>query len=181
MIFMPAPESLTQEDLNNWSSAGSCGIVLNSIGNDHNLGAIVRSAAFFDFKYIVTTQGDSCASLTTSAYRVAEGGMEHVTVRSVRDCAAFLGDACRRLLTIGTDPRARLRISDLSRLIEDRRKENQGKRPGIALVFGNEESGLPDNVKAACSAIMRIPGTGLMESLNVAQTASVFMHRVFEL
>ena len=43
------------------------------------------------------------------------------------------------------------------------------------------EKGLPDEVKSACSVIMRIPGTGLMDSLNVAQAASVFMHRVFEL
>jgi RNA methyltransferase, TrmH family len=29
--------------------------------------------------------------------------------------------------------------------------------------------------------LVRIPGTGLMDSLNVAQAATLFMHRVFEL
>jgi len=47
--------------------------------------------------------------------------------------------------------------------------------------LGNEETGLPDEVKDACTVLVRIPGTGLMESLNVAQAATLFMHRIFEL
>ena len=185
MILAPTLSALSPEDLDEWSSEGRVGLVLHSVGNDHNLGAMVRSAAFFDVKYIVISQGDSEACLSTSAYRVAEGGMEHVTVRTVRNTAAFLKDASRYLISIGTDPRARQRITDLSRIINDGKipngRKKTDKRPGIALVLGNEEEGLPPEVKEACSVIIRIPGTGLMESLNVAQTASIFMHRLFEL
>ncbi|MCL2070084.1 MAG: RNA methyltransferase [Treponema sp.] len=179
MILEPAPEPLSREDLEEWAEEGRLGLVLHSVGNDHNLGAIVRAAAFFEAKYVVISQGDSEARLTTSAYRIASGGMEHVTVRTVRDSAAFLKEASRHLLSIGTDPRARQRIGDLGRIIESRK--NAGRRPGIALVLGNEEEGLPPEVKEACSVMARIPGTGLMESLNVAQTASIFMHRIFEM
>ena len=180
MIYQPALEPLSREDLEEWRQEGRTGLVLHSVGNDHNLGAIIRSAAFFDTKYVVISEGDPEAKISTSAYRIAEGGMEHVTVRSVRNTAAFLRDASRHLITIGADTRARQRIGDLSRIAGEKQKET-GSRPGIAVVLGNEETGLPTEVKDACSVLVRIPGTGLMESLNVAQAATLFMHRIFEL
>jgi TrmH RNA methyltransferase len=190
MILLPEVEPLSREDLEEWALEGRTGFVLHSVGNDHNLGAIVRSAAFFDVKYIVISEGDPEAGLTTSAYRVAEGGMEHVTVRTIRNTAAFLRDASRHLFVAGADTRARRRIGDLPLLVgESQKKGHRGiggpkteaGRPGIAVVLGNEETGLPDEVKDACSALIRIPGTGLMDSLNVAQAATLFMQKIFEI
>jgi len=178
MIFLPALEPLNRTDLEEWAREDSSGLVLNSVGNDHNLGAIIRSAAFFDVKYIVISEGDIEAKLSTSAYRIAEGGMEHVVVRSVRNTPAFLKEASRHLVTIGADTRARQKIGNLQSITGEKKKEG---RSGIALVLGNEEEGLPEDVKSACSVLVRIPGTGLMESLNVAQAATLFMHRIFEL
>ena len=179
MIHLPGVEPLSREDLEEWSRGCSTGVLLHSVGNDHNLGAVIRSAAFFDVKYIVISESDSEARLSTSSYRVAEGGMEHVIVRSVRDTAAFLRDASRHLLTVGTDIRARQRIGDLPRIVAEKQKGSS--RPGIALVLGNEETGLPGEVKDGCSVLLRIPGTGLMQSLNLAQAATLFMQKVFEL
>ena len=178
MILSPALEPLSRLDLEEWSQEDRTGLVLSSVGNDHNLGAIIRSAAFFDVKYIVISEGDSEAGLSTSAYRIAEGGMEHVVVRNIKNTFAFLRDASRLLVTIGADTRARQRIGDLRKIIEEKKKAG---RSGIVLVLGNEEIGLPEDVKSACSVLVRIPGTGLMESLNVAQAATLFMHRIFEL
>ena len=179
MIIQPVLEPLSREELDEWSLEGKTGLVLHSVGNDHNLGAIARAAAFFDVTYIVIAEGDPEAVLSTSAYRTAEGGMEHLTVRTVRNTAAFLRDASRSLISIGADTRARQRIGDLQRIIADKKKGET--RPGIAVVLGNEEAGLPKEVKDACTVLVRIPGTGLMESLNVAQAAALFMQRIFEL
>jgi TrmH RNA methyltransferase len=49
------------------------------------------------------------------------------------------------------------------------------------MVLGNEETGLPQEVKDRCQVMVRVPGTGLMESLNVAQVAALFLHEIFEL
>ena len=181
MVLLPALDPLNRDDLEEWSKEGKTGLILHSVGNDHNLGAIARSAAFFDAKYLVISKNEIETSLTTAAYRTAEGGMEHVTVRTIQNTPLFLMQASRQLLTIGTDPRARRRIGDLQKIVEERQKKSGGARPGIAVVLGNEETGLPDDVKDACSVLLRIPGTGLMDSLNVAQTATLFMQRIFEL
>jgi len=177
MIEEPVIESLSMEDLDLWAEEGKTGLVLHSVGNDHNLGAIARAAAFFDAGYIVLNEKDTEARLSTSAYRVAEGAIEHLTIRKIANTAAFLKDASKKIITIGTDPRARRRISDISGIV----KSAKVKTSAVALVLGNEETGLPQAVKDQCSHLLRIPGTGNIDSLNVAQSAALFLHAVFEL
>jgi TrmH RNA methyltransferase len=188
MMLEPEIESLGREELDKWALEGKTGLLLYSLGNDHNLGAIARSAAFFDAPYIVTNAGDREARLSTSAYRVAEGGMEHVTLRKIENAAAFLRDASRRLVVIGADGRSRQRIRDLPLIIREQAAKlpagpgrRSGSRPGVILVLGNEETGLPQEIKDRCAVMVRIPGTGLMESLNAAQAATLFLHELFEI
>ncbi|MDR3167656.1 MAG: RNA methyltransferase [Treponema sp.] len=185
MIEEPVVEAAGEEDLNLWAREGKTGLILHSVGNDHNLGAMVRSAAFFDAYFVVISEADTEARLTTSAYRVAEGGMEHVLFRRIRHTAAFLRALSKTVVTIGAEPRARWRIQDLDTIIQNWRTASApgvaAARPGIALVVGNEVTGLPQEVKEHCAALVRIPGTGLIESLNVAQAATLFLHRIYEL
>ncbi|GHV86889.1 RNA methyltransferase [Spirochaetia bacterium] len=199
IIDEPAVESASEDDLARWAAEGRTGLILHSVGNDHNLGAMVRSAAFFDAHFIILSSEDKEARLSTSAYRVAEGGMEHVIFRSVRNTAAFLKAASKQMVTIGADHRARRRIRDLGTIIGDKAaalaphlkggvkagtdncRPVVSCRPAVGLVVGNEETGLPDEVKDLCSALVRIPGTGNIESLNVAQAATLFLHEIYEL
>ena len=193
MIEEPVIEPLALEDLDIWADEGKTGVLLHSVGNDHNLGAIARAAAFFDVSYIVLNEKDSSfyneetnrngLRLTTSAYRVAEGGFEHVTVRSIANSAAFLKDASKRLVTIGTDIKARRRITDLKDIVKSAQTKiaRAGGRAGVALVLGNEETGLPKEVKDQCTCLLRIPGTGNIDSLNVSQASALFLHTIFEI
>ena len=184
MIEEPVIEPLSIEDLELWANEGKTGIVLHSVGNDHNLGAIARAAAFFNAAFIVLNEKDTSFNnelrLTTSAYRVAEGAMEYLTIRKITNTALFLKDASKKIFTIGTDTRARSRIGDLKLIMKGFKKSMKG-RPGIALVLGNEETGLPKNVKDQCSSLLRIPGTGNIDSLNVSQAAALFLYAIFEL
>ena len=179
MIEEPEIEPLTRDDLEQWAAEGWTGLVLHEVGNDHNLGAIARAAAFFDVRFIVVNEGDNEVRLSTSAYRVAEGGMEHVTVRKIGNTAAFIKDAAKKIVVIGTDIRARRRIGDLASTVKG--LTGGAGRCGIALVLGNEEQGLPQDVKDNCSCLLRIPGTGYIESLNVAQAAALFLREIYDL
>jgi TrmH RNA methyltransferase len=179
MIYAPEIEPAVETDLEMWAADGKTCVMLCDIGNDHNLGAIVRSAAFFDVEAVIITEG---TELTTSAYRVAEGGMEYVYFRRIGNPAAFLHDASRVLTTVAADTRARIRIRDLPGVIatQNLRHNKSGKGSGVILVLGNEEKGLPSEVLDACSIRARIPGTGLVDSLNVAQAASLFLQELYE-
>jgi TrmH RNA methyltransferase len=187
MIEEPVVEEAGPDDVETWTAEGKTGLVLHSVGNDHNLGAMVRSAAFFDAHFVIISETDAEARLTTSAYRVAEGGMEYVAFRKVRDTAAFLKHLAPEIITVGAVPRARLRLRDLGAVIREKaaagrkpRPNQEPVRPGIAIVVGNEETGLPKEVEESCAALIRIPGTGNIESLNVAQAATLFLHELYE-
>jgi TrmH RNA methyltransferase len=186
MIEEPVVEDVSRADIEEWAAEGKVGLVLHSVGNDHNLGAMVRSAAFFDACFVVISEEDKEARLTTSAYRVAEGGMEQVTFRKVRDTAVLLKRLAPSVITVGTAPRARLRIRDLDAVIREKTAARQGRalsgpaRPGIAVVMGSEETGLPPEVAERCTVLVRIPGTGNIESLNAAQAAAILLHELYE-
>ncbi|MDR1252124.1 MAG: RNA methyltransferase [Treponema sp.] len=192
MIEEPSVAWAVPEDIDVWAQ-GKTGLVLHSVGNDHNLGAMVRSAAFFDAHFVVISNADTEARLTTSAYRVAEGGMEHVDFRRVKSTVNFLKALSRQVITIGADTRARLRIRDLRAIISEKApflrpqepvpgvEKPRIEKPGVAVIVGNEESGLPPEVQERCTAIVRIPGIGNIESLNVAQAATLFLHELYEL
>jgi len=188
MIYEPLIEEAAPEDIDKWATAGKTGLLLCDIGNDLNLGAIVRSAAFFDASPVILTEPKNSGAeagvkqLSTGAYRSAEGGMEFVEFRSVRNPAFFLRNASRKLITIGTDPHARIRIRDIPKIIkeEKNRPAPGANSPGIVLVIGNEEFGLPRDVKEQCTILARIPGTGVLESLNAAQAATLFLQELYE-
>jgi TrmH RNA methyltransferase len=178
MIYEPVIKGAEPEDMEAWTAKRKTGLLLCDIGNDLNLGAIVRSAAFFDASPVVLAgqsgENENEKQLSTGAYRSAEGGMEYVEFLSVRNPALFLKSASKNLVTMGADPRARIRIRDIPKILKEQ------KTPGVVLVIGNEEKGLSADIKEQCSILARIPGTGAIESLNAAQAATLFLQELYE-
>jgi RNA methyltransferase, TrmH family len=72
-----------------WAAEGKPLLLLDGIGNPHNLGAIVRTAAFFGLDRIVISDHPSQAGPSEASYRVAEGGMEHVRLYRATGFARF--------------------------------------------------------------------------------------------
>lgn len=173
MVSQPEIPSLDPATLHAWHEKGERILVLDRVGNANNLGAIVRSAAFFGIGTIVIGADDEQAEITTSAYRVAQGGMEFVDVWRAPSAAWIVGASAGKMLRIGADHRAKMQLSDLRGLAV----ELTGPH-GILVVMGNEETGLSPEVKNSCDHLVRIPGTGDVESLNVAQAATLFLYEM---
>jgi len=167
----PAIGSPAPEDVRRWARAGDPLLALDRIGNAHNLGAIVRTAAFFGVPRLVIADHPQQALPGTSAYRVAEGGMEHVRVFKVASLAEFLASIRESYLVIGTAVRGASPLVTAP-------GGAAGGRP-VALVLGNEEQGLASEVEAACERRVRIPGSGPVESLNVSAAAAILLHHYF--
>lgn len=140
-------------------------LVLDGIGNPHNLGAIARSAAFFGVRTMLIGEGLGHALPSDAAYRISEGGMEALDLFKTRDLPASLValQPYYRTVAASLTPDAAL----LSSLPRDR---------PLALVLGNEEHGVSPEVLAVCRREVRIPGSGTVQSLNVAQAAAVLLH-----
>ena len=164
---------ITNEWLHNKESA----ILLDRVGNANNLGAIVRSAAFFGFKNIVIPRDEAQSSVTTSSYRVAQGGMEYVNIYSIQSIEKLLVSMQGKMLRFGTDVRGRTPIEKIPELC------NEKKKPAL-IVLGNEEHGISGLVRRNCDELVTIPFTAdfeesksqPIESLNVAQAAAIVLY-----
>jgi len=148
-----------------WARDGQPLLLLDGIGNPHNLGAIARTAAFFGLPRIVLSDHPSQAGPSDASYRVAEGGLEYVELHRGIRFAHTLQRLRQSYRVIGT-------AADNGQPIDALRR---GKLP-FALVLGNEERGLPQATLKACDEIVTIPGSGFVQSLNVAASAAILLY-----
>lgn len=139
-------------------------LVLDGIGNPHNLGAIARSAAFFGVEAMLLSEGLGDALPSDAAYRTSEGGLEWIELYRNRNLPNVINAIEPYYRTVAaTLGRDSVPLAELPR-----------DRP-IALVLGNEENGVSPAVLDACRRQVRIAGTGRVQSLNVAQAAAVLL------
>lgn len=183
MIEAPEIQPLDSDINDSWVENHENAVLLDRIGNANNFGAIVRSAAFFGIKNIVIPLDEAQSSITTSSYRVAEGGMEYVNIYSVRSSARLLEAMQGKMIRIGTSLDAKKKVSDLASLS----KGDKGDRP-LLVVLGNEENGISDVVKKNCDELVIIPWAGMsdgveescIDSLNVAQASSIIFYEMMK-
>ncbi len=166
-VVAPAPVRVpTADQVRAWARGGEAVLVLDRIGNAHNLGAIARTAAFFGVKHLVLPDHPAAARPTDAAHRVAEGGFEHLEVWQTRDLVATVRElAAAGYEVVGAATRGGR---------PDTPQRDRTVRP-VALVLGNEEQGLAPETAAACTRQVTIPGVGKIESLNVSTAAAVLM------
>jgi len=169
VAMIPEPEipSLTGQALQELGTKKMV-LLLDRVGNANNLGAIIRSAAFFGADTIILSEEDDQAQVSTSMYRVAQGGMEFVSLWRVPSSCWILDKLPPNVKSVGADHRSSNEVHELDRLIPN------GATPLI--VLGNEETGLSPETKKACNCLVKISGTGAIESLNVAQAAGILIY-----
>lgn len=163
----------TPDELRSWARDRVPLLLLDRVGNAHNLGAIARTAAFFGVAHIVVPHHPQQALPGEAAHRVAEGGLESVEILCVKDLATFCRELAPHYCVVGT---AVLGAKSLKNFSQNRKASDT--RP-IALVLGNEEHGLAPEVAAACAALVTIPGSGRVESLNVSVAAAILCWEFF--
>jgi TrmH RNA methyltransferase len=149
-----------------WAAAHEPLVVLDGIGNPHNLGAIARTLAFFGFRRLVLSDHPGQAGLSDAAYRVAEGGLDCLAVYQAIGLPAALKKLKPDYRVVGT-ALARNGLP-LEALRDD-------PRP-VALVLGNEEAGLSRATLEACDAVVTLRGSGAVQSLNVSATAAILAY-----
>jgi TrmH RNA methyltransferase len=139
-------------------------LALDRVGNPHNVGAILRSAAFFGIDAAIFEAPEGQRVLTPSAGRVAEGGAEHVLVARTSSLPDALAKMRRKgVSVVGTERRAERALFD------------QPLRGPAVLVLGNERDGLRDEVRALCDTLVSIRGTDRVDSLNVSVAAGILL------
>jgi 23S rRNA (guanosine2251-2'-O)-methyltransferase len=139
-------------------------LVLDQITDPHNVGAIMRSAAAFAVKGIVTTARHSPEATGVLA-KSASGALEMVPLITVPNLARALSELNDfGFMTVGLDSEG---------------SENLGAvqlRQPLALVLGAEGKGLRQLTRETCSVVARLDMPGEIKSLNVSNAAVLALY-----
>jgi 23S rRNA (guanosine2251-2'-O)-methyltransferase len=141
-------------------------VILDGVKDPRNLGAIIRSAAAFGIGGVIVP-GRRAVGITATVAKAAAGGLEHVGVAEVTNISASL-ERLKRLgfWIVGADEQAEISCRTFA------------FPTPLALVLGDEGSGISPLVKRHCDALVSIPVRGPLRSLNVAVAAAVLFYEV---
>ena len=138
-------------------------LYLDGVQNPHNLGALLRTAAHFGAAAILGASND-LPDVSAATARVAEGGAEHVAVVGLR----YPEKTLPALKELG--------YTILATSSHQGRSVYQEKlTPKTIFVLGGEQKGVSPDLLAEADRCLLIPGTGLVESLNVSVAGAVLL------
>lgn len=141
-------------------------VVLDSVEDPHNLGALIRTADGAGADGVVIPERRAAAVNPTVA-KASAGASEHVNIARVVNLARALEQMKERnLWIVGLDERG------------DRSYDELEYRMDCAIVLGAEGHGLHDLVRKKCDYLVSIPMAGKVTSLNVSVAGAVVMYEV---
>ncbi len=136
----------------------SCLLYLDGVENPHNLGSILRTAAHFGVSHIL---GDVPA-LTPSACRIAKGAAEIVRLVPLdKPMQTIQALKQKGFALVATSPHGGTSLYQYS------------FPPRTLLALGSESRGVSPSFLKAADGKIQIPGSGFLESLNVAVAAGL--------
>lgn len=143
------------------SDEQQCLIYLDGVQNPHNVGNILRVCAHFGVRYVLTSE-QGLKTLPASTRRVSEGGAEVVSIIHLKQPVQDL----LRLKKVGFTIYGTSSHCSRSLFVER-------LTPQCVFVLGAEIEGMTPAVQKLCDQNLLIPGTGVVESLNVASACAV--------
>ncbi len=142
-------------------------LLLDSIIDPHNTGALVRTALCVGVDGIVIPK-DRSALPTPTVSKASAGALEHVKLVRVTNMVNTIKALKKKgLWIVGLDSAAdhSIFLSDLT--------------GSIGIVIGGEEKGIRPLVKKQCDVLVSIPQIGPINSLNASVAGAVVMYEAF--
>jgi TrmH family RNA methyltransferase len=138
-------------------------VILAGLQDPGNLGTILRSAEAFGADGILSLPG-TVSAWNPKAVRASAGSVFRVPILSVSEdeCFTRLREAGVRILTTAVREAEHGDLADMA--------------AAVALIIGNEGSGVPNHLAAMADGAITIPCPGAVESLNAAVAASVLLY-----
>lgn len=141
-------------------------VVLDSIQDPHNLGAIIRSAECAGAEGVILTRHNS-ASVNATVVKTSAGATSYIKIAQVNN----LVNALKYLKEEG--------FWVVGSTLENAKDYSEAEyRGAIALVVGNEEKGIRRLTAESCDELVKIPMPGKLQSLNVSVATGVLLFEI---
>ena len=141
-------------------------VVLDSVQDPQNLGAILRSACFLGAKSVIVPK-DRAAQVTAAVIKVSAGATAYLPIVRVTNVVACLQELKNKgLWVVGLDLEAELALYEVDLSVP------------LALVVGNEQKGIRQLVRKSCDFLVKISPRGPLQSLNAATAGAIALAEV---
>lgn len=142
-------------------------VALDSVTDPHNLGSVIRSTAAFGGHGVVVPERRA-AGVTASAWKASAGAAARIPVAR----------AVNLTRTLTSYQKAGLQVIGLAADGDADLDTFPGGDEGLVIVVGSEGKGLSRLVGETCDALVSIPMSGAVESLNAGVAAAVALAEV---
>lgn len=140
-------------------------VILDQIQDPHNFGAIIRTAVGAGVDAIIIPKNNS-VKVTPAVIKVSAGTIFKIHIIEVTNISKFIEKIkSQGIWVFGADMSGK------------KYYEADLKKP-IAVVLGNEGSGIRKGVKEKCDAFISIPMKNNIDSLNVSVSAGIILFEV---
>jgi len=141
-------------------------VVLDSVEDPHNLGALIRTADAAGADGVIIPERRA-AGLTGTAVKASAGASEHLPIARVTNISRTLDELKERnVWMVGLDERGTQNYDEVDYNMH------------CAIVLGAEGKGLHDLVRRRCDFLVSIPMLGHVPSLNVSVAGGVVMYEL---
>lgn len=141
-------------------------VILDSIQDTHNIGAIIRTADCSGVDGIIITKHNS-APINETVVKTSAGATEHVKIAQVNNLAQAIDELKHNGFWI---------IGSYLEGAKDYTKVDY-KIP-VAVIVGNEEKGIRKLTADKCDHLVKIPMKGKIQSLNVSVAAGILLFEI---
>ncbi len=141
-------------------------LILDSIQDTHNVGAILRSADCSGVDGIIVTKHNS-APINETVVKTSAGASEHVKIAQISNLAQTIDELKQNgFWIVGSYLEGAKDYTSVDFKIP------------IALIVGNEEKGIRKLTADKCDHLVRIPMKGKIQSLNVSVATGVLLFEI---
>jgi 23S rRNA (guanosine2251-2'-O)-methyltransferase len=141
-------------------------LVLDRIQDPYNFGAMIRSVECLGLDGILIGTAEQ-TGINSQAARSSAGAVNHVPIGRVEDLPAVVMELSRKRWQVwGATERGAVSV------------EQAEFHAPLALIIGNEGTGIGPDLLSLCTATVQIPMAGRVGSLNAAVSAGILCYEV---
>lgn len=142
-------------------------LILDSIQDPHNMGAIIRTAECLGVDFIIVPKDNSC-KINATVFKTSSGAVSYIPIIEVVNLRRVICELkSKGIWVYGATGYTNMDLYQ-SDFTDD----------SIAIVMGAEGEGIRKLIQSECDYLIKIPMNGKTESLNVSVATGVILSEV---